>query len=257
MKIKVVIVEDEALVARDLEKALNRIDAEIQVLAHLQSVEQALQWFTQNTHPDLLFMDIQLSDGVSFEILEKVVVNCPIIFTTAYNEYALRAFKVNSIDYLLKPIDDTDLMQAIAQFKRFHLQWQTQQNDIQLLLQDLKQPSKAKRYRERFLVHHGSSFLPIATEQILCFLRQEVIFVYLRSGEKYISNLNTMEELEELLDPSLFFRANRQCLVKIDAVQRIKPGVNGKITAVLLPPHELELDISREKAADFKQWLAG
>jgi len=255
MKIKVVIVEDEALVGRDLEQMLLKIDAEIEVITQLRSVKAAVKWFQENTHPDLLFLDIQLSDGVSFELLEQIDLSCPIIFTTAYNEYALRAFKVNSIDYLLKPVDQAELSQAWAQFKRFHRPKADYALDIQTLLQDLRDPSAGKKYRERFLVHHGNSFMPINTSQIACFFRQEVIFVYLLNGEKYISNLNTMDEIEELLDPEKFFRANRQSLVSIDAVQSIRPGINGKISAILTGIAKLELDISREKAGEFKSWL--
>lgn len=255
MKISVVIVEDEALVGRDLEQMLHKIDADIEVVTQLRSVKAALEWFKNNAQPDLLFLDIQLSDGVSFEVLEQIDLTCPIIFTTAYNEYALRAFKVNSIDYLLKPVDQADLAQALAQFRRFHRPKAEYALDIQTLLQDLRNPASGRKYRERFLVHHGNSFMPVNTAQIACFYRQEVIFVYLLSGEKYISNLNTMDEIEELLDPKLFFRANRQSLVNIQAVQSIRPGVNGKIAALLTGPAKLELDISREKAAEFKAWL--
>lgn len=255
MKINVVIVEDEALVGRDLQQMLLKIDSDIEVLTQLRSVKAAVSWFLQNPPPDLLFLDIQLSDGLSFELLEQTNLACPIIFTTAYNEYALRAFKVNSIDYLLKPVDQADLEQALAQFRRFHRPKAEYARDIQTLLQDLRDPASGKKYRERFLVHHGNSFMPINTAQIACFYRQEVIFVYLQQGEKYISNLNTMDEIEELLDPNRFFRANRQSLVSIDAVQSIRPGVNGKISAILTGTAKLELDISREKANEFKAWL--
>jgi len=255
MKINVVIVEDEALVGRDLQQMLQKIDPGIEVLTQLRSVKAAVEWFQHNPQPDLLFLDIQLSDGVSFELLEQIDMSCPIIFTTAYNEYALRAFKVNSIDYLLKPVDQTDLAQALAQFKRFHRPQAEYARDIQTLLQDLRNPADGRKYRERFLVHHGNSFLPVNTNQIACFYRQEVIFVYLLNGEKYISNLNTMDEIEELLDPKRFYRANRQSLVSIDAVQSIRPGINGKISAILTGIAKLELDISREKAGEFKSWL--
>ncbi len=255
MKISVVIIEDEALVGRDLQQMLQKIDDQIEVVTQLRSVKAAIDWFKSHPHPDLLFLDIQLSDGVSFEVLEQIDLSCPIIFTTAYNEYALRAFKVNSIDYLLKPIDQTDLAQALAQFRRFHRPKAEYAMDIQTLLRDLRDPDTGKKYRERFLVHHGNSFMPVNTMQIACFYRQEVIFVYLLNGEKYISNLNTMDEIEELLDPKLFFRANRQSLVNIQAVQSIRPGVNGKIAAMLNGTAKLALDISREKAAEFKAWL--
>lgn len=255
MKITVVIVEDEGLVARDLQQMLLKIDEDLEVVAQLRSVKSAVDWFKNNAQPDLLFLDIQLSDGVSFEVLEQVDLSCPIIFTTAYNEYALRAFKVNSIDYLLKPVDQTDLAQALGQFRRFHRPKADYALDIQTLLQDLRDPMAGRKYRERFLVHHGNSFMPVNTNQIACFYRQEVIFVYLLTGEKYISNLNTMDEIEELVDPKKFYRANRQSLVSIDAVQSIKPGVNGKVSAILPAITKLELDISREKAAEFKAWL--
>lgn len=255
MKINVVIVEDEALVGRDLEHMLQKLDANIEVVTQLRSVKTALEWFKNNPQPDLLFMDIQLSDGVSFEVLEQIDLSCPIIFTTAYNEYALRAFKVNSIDYLLKPVDQADLAQALGQFRRFHRPKSDYAMDIQTLLKDLRDPSADRKYRERFLVHHGNSFMPVNTAQIACFYRQEVIFVYLLSGEKFISNLNTMDEIEELLDPKMFFRANRQSLVNIQSVQSIRPGVNGKISAILTGSPKLELDISREKASEFKAWL--
>jgi DNA-binding LytR/AlgR family response regulator len=210
----------------------------------------------ENAEPDLLFADIQLSDGVSFEIFERYELKCPVIFTTAYDEYAIRAFKVNGVDYLLKPIDVNELKKAIDKCRAL-VEHKTQlPSNIQELMQVLQQPERnRKMYKEKFVVNVRNNWLPVLTKDIACFVRDNLNYLFTFSGEKYIVDYVTLEEIEELLDPNLFYRANRQSIIHIDAIQSIKPHENQKLTLSLKTPLKMEQDVSREKAPSFKRWF--
>ena len=210
----------------------------------------------QNAEPDLIFMDIQLNDGVSFEIFDVYKITCPIIFTTAYDEYAIRAFKVNGIDYLLKPVNEEELQAAIEKTRRLHA-GPVFPNDITGLLQSLGQISNARPlYKEKFVVNIRNQFLPINTKDIACFAKEALNYIYLFNGEKYVVDFASLEEVEELLDPRQFYRANRQYIINIDAIKSAKPRENSKLTIYLKEPlHKFDIDMSREKAPAFKKWL--
>ena len=253
--IKAVIIEDENLIARELKGKIAAVAPDVQVVEIIPSLKTARKWFMNNAEPDLLFMDIQLSDGVSFELFDEFTLNCPVIFTTAYDEYAIRAFKVNGVDYLLKPVDDEELAQAINKCRQLMQKQVKQQSDIRELIQVLQNPADVLLYKEKFIVNVRNNWLPVATKDIACFVRDNLNYLYTFDGEKYILDYSTLEEIEELLNPKLFYRANRQCIVHINAIQSIKPHENQKLTLTLKPPLKMEQDVSREKAPAFKRWF--
>jgi two-component system, LytTR family, response regulator len=252
-----VIIEDELLAAKDLQKLIQQLDTTIKVAAILPGLATAREWFTKNPEPDLLFMDIQLSDGVSFDLFNYVKLECPVIFTTAYNEYAIQAFKVNSIDYLLKPIDRTELKAALEKFRKLKQQNPpfNLQNHIQTLIQDLTTARPAKKYKERFMAHYKNTLVPVPAERIAYFTKDELIYLVTFDNQKMIADFHTMEEVEHLLNPAQFFRANRQYIIHLNSVDNIRHGFNGKIIVKLKSPLFAELDISRENAAAFKDWI--
>jgi DNA-binding LytR/AlgR family response regulator len=254
---KAVILEDEEIIAKVLEGKIRRLDPSIEIVEILPSLKVAKKWFLQHAAPDLLFMDIQLSDGVSFELLEQYQLDCPIIFTTAFDEYAIRAFKVNGIDYLLKPIDDTELTNAIQKAKQVSQFKKDSSYRIQDLLQAMANPGhSSQQYKERFLVNIRNQWMPVQTRDVAVITRDNLNFIYLFSGERYIIDYTTLDDVEEVLDPRQFYRANRQFIININAVQTVKPIENSKLTIRLKEPnHKFEIDMSREKAPLFKKWL--
>jgi DNA-binding LytR/AlgR family response regulator len=251
---KAVIVEDENLIAKELISKIQQVASDITIVEVLSSLKTAKRWLMQNAEPDLIFMDIQLSDGVSFELFDEFQLKCPIIFTTAYDEYAIRAFKVNGIDYLLKPIDDADLKKAIDKSRAFMQQQTKMPFDIAALITNI---SKAQTpfYKEKFIVHFRNNWIPVDTKEIACFVRDNLNYLYTFSGDKYILDFATLEDIEELLDPKIFYRANRQSIIHINAIQSVKPHENQKLTVSLKAPLKMEMDVSREKAPAFKKWF--
>lgn len=253
---RVIIIEDEALIAKDLQKNIARLQPTWEIVAVLDSVQKSVAWLRQNEAPALAFMDIQLADGASFEIFEQVDISFPVIFATAYDQYAVRAFQVNSIGYLLKPVDEADLAQAIEKFQKLQTALPTQdvQAQLQNLLKDLRQDSPAVKYKERFLVNFKGGLVPIPVEEIACFEKDEIIFLHTFEGKKYVCDLPTMDEVEHLLNPALFYRANRQFIVGIEAIEALKPTYKGiaiKLKLSAIP----EIEVSREKVTHLKQWL--
>ncbi len=254
---RAVIVEDEALVANNLRKLIGDTEPETEILAVLPSLKAALDWFGRHPEPDLVFMDIQLSDGVSFDLFKSISLQCPIIFTTAYNEYAIRAFKVNSIDYLLKPVDREDLQAAFQKFHRLQKQQPREdfRGQLELLLRDLQGGGAPRKYKERFMVHARNRIIPVAAGATAYFFKEEIIFLVTTDGQRHVSDYHTMEELEHVLDPAAFFRANRQYILHLQSIESIRTHATGKLTVRLKPPLNVEIDISREKAPSFKDWL--
>lgn len=254
--IKAVIVEDESLIARELQNKIAMAAADVQVVEVLPSLKTAKRWFMQNAEPDLLFMDIQLSDGVSFELFEHFDLSCPVIFTTAYDEYAIRAFKVNGVDYLLKPVDNDELKKAIDKCRKLFESNSKPAASVQELMQALQNPQPVSSlYKEKFIVSVRNNWIPISTKDIACFVRENLNYLFTFNGDKYILDYTTLEEVEELLDPKVFYRANRQSIVHIDAIQSVKPHENQKLTLTLKSPLKMEQDVSREKAPGFKKWF--
>lgn len=254
--IKAIIIEDEQLIARDLEYKITDVAQDIKIIKVLPSIKTAFKWFLENAEPDLIFADIQLSDGTSFEIFKRYNLTCPIIFTTAYDEYAIQAFKVNGIDYLLKPIDIDELQKAIIKSRAIIESKSKFPIEMQKLIEFIAQPDSSKaKYKETFIVNHRKQWLPIRAHDIACFYRDSLNFIYTFTGEKYVLDFNTLEEVEDLLDPQIFYRSNRQSIININAIQSVKPHENQKLTVQLRSPIKLEVDISREKAPSFKKWL--
>ena len=199
---------------------------------------------------------LELSDGVSFELFEHFTLSCPVIFTTAYDEYAIRAFKVNGIDYLLKPIDIDELQKAIDRCRNLLQQQPKMPASMGELMRLLQNPvSPAGLYKEKFIVSVRNNWVPVSAKNIACFVRENLNYIYTFGGERYIADYVTLEEIEELLDPKIFYRANRQSIMHIDAVQAINPHENQKLTLHLKAPLKMDQDVSREKAPAFKKWF--
>lgn len=245
-----IIIEDEKPAARMLQRKLEKLNIPVQVLLH--SVKEAVEWFQQNPHPDLIFLDIQLSDGLSFEIFEKVNIQSPIIFTTAYDEYALRAFKLNSIDYLLKPIDEEDLEVAVEKFKK--LSNPNPPIDMQMIRQ-LFTSSKAPDYKKRFSVKVGDHIKVIAIDEVELFY-SEAKGTFLHTFEKRTYLLDTtLESLEKELDPAYFFRVSRKYIIANNALKDIVVYSNSRLKLTLQSYNKEEVIVSRERVGEFKEWL--
>jgi len=249
-----VIIEDEALIARELQHKVAEVAPDIKVIGTLPSLKTAYKWFMENAEPDMIFADIQLSDGVSFEIFERYNLKCPVVFTTAYDEYAIKAFKVNGVDYLLKPIDEDELKKAIDKCRAIMESKSQYPKDIQQLLKMVANP-QANVFKEKFIVKVRHQWLPVLTKDIACFCRENLNYLFTFTGDKHILDFTTLDEVEELLDPRIFYRANRQAIIHIDSIQSIKPQENQKLIVTLKAPIKMELDISREKAPGFKKWF--
>lgn len=254
---KALIVEDEQLIAKELQYKIKSVADDIDIIEVLPSLKTAKKWFMNNAEPDLIFMDIQLSDGISFEIFETYKLSCPIIFTTAYDEYAMRAFKVNGVDYLLKPIDEDELKRAIDKCRTIVASKSAYPTDIEKMSSDFKNSTgSALKFKEKFVVNFRNQWLPINVKDIACFMRDSLNYIYTFKGEYYSFDFNTLEEVEEVIDPNLFYRANRQFIVHIDAINSVKALENQKLTIKLKEPNQkFDIDISREKAPAFKKWL--
>mgnify|MGYP002777084424 CR=1 FL=1 len=247
---KIVIIEDEIPAARRLEKMVKELDTNIEILAKLDSIETAVAWFGLHGHPDVAFMDIELADGQSFEIFKQVEIKCPVIFTTAYDEYALKAFKVNSIDYLLKPIEAEALKQSFEKWKS--LQNVHSSYDIQSLVDSI---TGKKDYKKRFLVRLGDRLISVENEHIAYFLTEDKYsFLVTTDNKKYILD-QPLDEIERQLNPLEFFRLNRQFIAPHKSISGIHSHLNGKLKVSLLPAQKDEIFVSREKAAEFKSWL--
>ena len=251
---RILLIEDETLVAESLMKQVRQVEPSAELVGPLPTVKASLKWLEENPQPDLILSDIQLADGISLDIFSEYKLTCPVIFTTAYNEYAIRAFKVNSIDYLLKPIDKNELAAA---FQKFHL-LQSKFNDTQYLKQMKELFSnfnQGKQFKERFAVHAGRSVTLIPLQDIALFVKEELIFLINREGNKFITDFRSLDEVEELVDPKLFYRVNRQHLVHLSFIESYRGDDTGKLTLKLRGIRTNELIASKEKAAEFKKWF--
>ena len=244
---KVLIIEDEKPAARRLDRMLEKQKVEVSTMLH--SVAESIQWFQANEHPDLIFLDIQLSDGLSFEIFKSAV-----IFTTAYDQYALEAFKLNSIDYLLKPIDEDDLIAAIEKYKLF----KPQQENAMISFADVKKllvKETEKKYKTRFTIKIGQHLKMIAVEDIECFYSEnKSTYLSKNDGRSYLLDLS-LEQLEEELEPKHFFRISRKFFININAVKDIVSYTNSRLKIQLNKYQEQELIVSRERVKEFRIWL--
>jgi len=244
-----IIIEDEKPALEKLKSGLNKADPGIEVLACLTSIEQATSWLQSNSHPDLIFMDIELSDGLSFQILEHSSIQSPIIFTTAYDEYWQEAFEHNSIDYLLKPIKQEKLETALSKYHRLKEHFS---GNLQNLLNWQKGNST---YKKKFLVKRGSDYISIKVEDIAYFYAShKVVCLVNNQSHKFILD-ESLSELEEQLDLSMFYRVNRKYLVNVNAIQRIRSYPKSKLQLDLIPAVEEEVLIAQENVASFKDWM--
>ncbi|MEE3999377.1 LytTR family DNA-binding domain-containing protein [Tenacibaculum sp. FZY0031] len=248
----VIIIEDEKPAARRLSRMLAELGIKVQQMLH--SVEESINWFQNNAHPDLIFLDIQLSDGLSFEIFEEVTVKSAIIFTTAYDEYALKAFKLNSIDYLLKPIDEDELIIAVDKFK----EQQPLQSNIQVNIDDIRKlliNPVDRKYKKRFTIKVGQHLKIINAEDIECFYSEnKATYIHTNTNRNYLID-NSLEYWQEELDPEQFFRVNRTFMVHINAIKDIVSYTNSRLQLKLQSYNDSELIVSRERVKDFKNWI--
>jgi two-component system response regulator LytT len=247
-----IIIEDEKPAARLLQRKLEKLNIPVGVMLH--SVEESIAWFSKNDHPDLIFLDIQLSDGLSFEIFEKVAIKSAIIFTTAYDEYALRAFKLNSIDYLLKPIDEDDLDVAVSKFKTRLPKQEPLQLDFEQIKRMLTNPFE-KNYKKRFTVKIGQHLKVIATDEVECFFSENKgTYLHTFDNRNYLIE-NSLEFLEQELDPLDFFRINRKFIIPLKAIKEIVVYSNSRLKVILPSYKDDEVIVSREKVSEFKTWI--
>jgi DNA-binding LytR/AlgR family response regulator len=254
--IKVLIIEDEIPVQRMLQDLLTELDYEIEVVGCLNSIKSSVEWFKNNPHPELVLLDIQLSDGISFDILEQTAIDSMIIFTTAYDEYAVQAFKVNSLDYLLKPISRDALQKAFEKYEHYskkfirHKNTEIDYNEIASIIK-----AAESTYRKRFLIQSNENFFQLPVEQVAYFHSMEKItFAVTFDKRNYPINFS-LGNLREQLDPDIFFKVNRQLIININSIQKIYSYSEGKLVIKAKPAFSEEIIVGKDKAASFKRWL--
>ncbi|MEJ7676563.1 MAG: LytTR family DNA-binding domain-containing protein [Segetibacter sp.] len=250
----VLIIEDEEAASQRLQKLVTEALPKANVLPPVPSIRSAIDWFSNNAAPDLIFLDVHLADGQSFEIFKKVKVTSPVIFTTAYDQYALEAFKVNSIDYLLKPIKKEELKRAVNKFLNFSVPGQAD-IDFQKLLSSLQlQPLN---YKQRFVVRYGEHIKTIETfDSAYFYTENKANFLVTKDNKRFAIDHN-LDQLEELLDPKKFFRINRQFIIGFHAITEMFTYSKSRVLIKLNPPSKLDTIVSSERSASFKSWLDG
>lgn len=254
---RILIIEDEELAAKRMIQLVKEIEPDAEIFGPLDTVVSAVEHLKANPSYDLMFLDIQLADGRSFSIFEAVKIETPVIFTTAYDEFALKAFDLNSIDYLLKPINKDKLKTAIDKYKKLKEYFGDEVNTrLYEILKTIRQ-SDIANYKDRFLVFKGDSLLPIKTKEIACFYAEDKAVLLLTSDNRRFVISNTLDELEGKLDPRCFFRVNRQFIVAVDAVKKVSNYFGFKLKLDIQPDPGIEIVISRARVADFKFWMSG
>ena len=246
---KVLVIEDEQPASQKLVRLIKKIDASIEIVNIIESVEASINWLLTHTHPELIFMDIQLEDGICFEIFENCDIKTPVIFTTAYNEYTLKAFKVNSVDYLLKPINADELKNAIKKFESVH-------NKIDFLkIESVLNQFKPKT-KERFLIKVGNHLKSIQTSNINCFyIKERCNFINVGKGKNYAIDYS-LDKVEQIIDSKIFFRINRNMIVNFSAIQDIIAYSSNRLKIIITNWTEKEeILVSRERVTDFKKWM--
>jgi len=251
---KILIIEDEQPAAKQLTKLLQKIDAAMVVIDVIDSVEASVKWLQTFPSPDAIFMDIQIADGLSFDIFDSVKISCPVVFTTAFDQYAIKAFRVNAIDYLLKPMDETELLEVVQKLKTKTqpIISETVFNNFmtQFALQKLE-------YKTRFLIRQTAQLNFIETIEIAYFFSEDSLTqFYTIQNKKYLVE-HTLDELERQLNPANFFRINRKTIVSLKAIKKISPYFNSRLKLELQPTYGEEIFVSRERVNDFKTWLGG
>lgn len=260
MHMKILIVEDEELAVKKLIKTVNIVDESAEIIGVADSIKSTVEWLENNPAPDLILMDIELADGQSFEIFNLTEVKSPVIFTTSYDEYALQAFKVNSIDYLLKPVQKEDLENALNKYRQLRNIYhggESKQEDasIDRLIRELQQKLQPREYRKRFLVKHAQKLVSIETDEIAYFFSDgRLNFFKTYDNKKYVVDY-TMDELEEMLNPDTYFRISRSFYVAINSIDQIHEYFGNRLLLHLKPAVDKESIVSREKVSDFKKWM--
>jgi two-component system, LytTR family, response regulator LytT len=258
MGMKILIVEDEVLAAKKLTKTVASVDETAEIIGVADSIQGTVEWLNNNPAPDLILMDIELADGQSFEIFGLTEVKSPVIFTTSYDEFALQAFKVNSIDYLLKPVQKEDLEAALNKFKHLRSMYKEEKKDdvsIEQIVKELQQKLQPKEYRKRFLVKHGQKLISIEIDEIAYFFSDgRLNFFKTFDNRKFVVDY-TMDEMEEMLDPDKYFRISRSFYVSINSIDQIHDYFGNRLLLHLNPPVDKESIVSREKVSDFKKWM--
>jgi DNA-binding LytR/AlgR family response regulator len=257
---KILIVEDEELAVKKIKKTLSEVDGSAEVVGVADSISGTVDWLQANPSPDLILMDIELSDGQSFEIFSRVPVKSAVVFTTSYDEYALKAFKVNSIDYLLKPIQKEDLEAALnkyKQMKKIYADEKTENGSMNMdaLVKELQQKLQPKEFRKRFLVKHGQKLVSVEIDEIAYFFSDgRLNFFKTDDNRKFVVDY-TMDELEEMLDPQKYFRISRAFYVSVRSIGQIHDYFGNRLLLHLKPSVDKEAIVSREKVTDFKKWM--
>jgi DNA-binding LytR/AlgR family response regulator len=251
---KVVIVEDERLAVDRVKGFLKKYDAQIEILADLPSVKKAVEWFSSYPFPDLILLDIHLEDGQSFGIFEQIPIDCPVIFVTAFDEYLIKAFKLNSVDYLLKPVNFQELSEALDKFKKYHAQERPYSlSEIKKILNPLM--NQKPNFKERFLVSSGSKIQTVPIEEVAYFYSEDKItFLVNRPGQRFPLDLS-LDKLQEVLDPSKFFRVNRKFIASLDSISQIYKYSPTRLKLGLIPDPKQEVFVSIERYSLFKDWL--
>src|SRR5215213_11310010 len=256
---KILIVEDEELAVKKLQKTLLSIDRMVEVVGVTDSIKSTVDYLKQNAAPDLILMDIELADGQSFEVFNMVPVKNPVIFITSYDEYALKAFKVNSVDYLLKPVQKEDLQAALEKYRQMKKIYTSDTENssvsLDLLVKQLQQKLQTKEFRKRFLVKHGQKLVSVEIDEIAYFFSDgRLNFFKTYDNRKFVVDY-TMDELEDMLDPERYFRISRAFYIAVDSVDQIHDYFGNRLILHLKPDSEKEAIVSREKVSDFKNWL--
>lgn len=256
---KILIIEDEDLAVKKLQKTLAAVDETAEVTGVTHSIRTSVQWLQENPLPDLILMDIELADGQSFEIFEKIDIKCPVIFTTSYDEFAVKAFKVNSVDYLLKPIQKTELHAALEKYKSLKKQYDqpaaTNSIKVEQLLKELQSQLQPKEFRKRFLVKHINKMISVEVSDIVYFFSDGGLnFFVTKDGNKFLVDY-LMDEIENMVDPDKFFRVSRSLIVTFESIEKMEDYFGNRITLKLKPAFDKEALVSREKVSDFKKWM--
>ena len=257
---KILIVEDEDLAVKKIQKTLSAVDSDVVITGITDSIKSTVEWLQQHPQPDLILMDIELADGQSFEIFNLVDVKSPVVFTTSYDEYALKAFKVNSIDYLLKPVQKDELQAALNKYKKMKDSYAAQpadKKDVSLdsLVKELQRKLQPKEFRKRFLVKHTQKLVSIEIDEIAYFFSDGRLNFFKTSDNRKFVVDYTMDELEEMLDPEQYFRVSRSFYVSVDCIEKIDDYFGNRLILQLKPAVDKEALVSREKVTDFKKWM--
>ena len=254
---KILIVEDEELAVKKLQKTLYSVEPGVNVVGITDSIKSTVEWLRDNEQPDLILMDIELADGQSFEIFNLTDVKSAVVFTTSYDEYALKAFKVNSIDYLLKPVQKEDLEKSLAKFKNLAFKQSENAGGVNMenIIKELQQRLQPKEYRKRFLVKNGQKLVSIEVDDIRYFFSDGRLNFFKTSDNKKFVVDYTMDELEDMLDPVKYFRISRSFYVSITGIEKIDDYFGNRLILQLKPSVDKEALVSRERVTDFKQWM--